>query len=55
MLGFLRVPHIFNYLRMPQIYWKYTFKAYLTYTSSILEAHFKYTSSILQVYFNLMD
>ena len=31
-----------------QIYWKYTSKVYLKYTSSILEAYFKYTSSILQ-------
>ena len=36
---------------MLQIYWKYTSKVYLKYTSSILEANFKYTSSILQVYF----
>ena len=35
---------------MFQIYWKYTSKVYLKYTSSILEAYFKYTSSILQVY-----
>ena len=31
-----------------QIYWKYSSKVYLKYTSSILEAKFKYTSSILQ-------
>ena len=33
------------------MYWKYTSKIYLKYTSSILEVYFKYTSSILQVYF----
>ena len=26
-----------------QIYWKYTSKVYLKYTSSIIEAYFKYT------------
>ena len=35
-------------LSIIQIYWKYSCKVYLKYTSNILEAYFKYTSSILQ-------
>ena len=42
-------------LSILQIYWNYTFKVYLKYTSSIPEAYYKYTSSILQVYFNLWN
>ena len=38
-------------LSILRIYWKYTSKLYLKYTSSILNAYFEYTLSIRQVYF----